>query len=281
MACHGHATVKTGRPRVGDDKFTQQSGTHGTSLFKYKMSEDKKVAEKRELFIWKFDSDVSLLKEVIAEEPHKHPYASKERGQKWDKIALNLKENHGFKVTQRSVRKRFNSLHEDFLKKEKKEKRDSGGEVMYDEKHQMLTDYNELIEDWERERKERVDDEKVMAEDMRKKATERLSATKKRKESGEDKGEEDQPKRKTQQSLVQLMEQSIAVRSQERARELEIRENELKQQQHFHGFLLQQQQQAQQMHMQQQQQQQAMNMAMMNVLTEMLNAVKNAKTYYC
>ncbi|XP_048577696.1 cytoplasmic polyadenylation element-binding protein-like [Nematostella vectensis] len=114
-----------------------------------------------------------------------------------------------------------------------------------------------------------------MAEDMRKKATERLSATKKRKESGEDKGEEDQPKRKTQRSLVQLMGQSIAVRGQERARELEIRENELKQHQQFHGFLLQQQQQAQQM----QQQQQAMNMAMMNVLTEMLNAVKNARTY--
>ena len=109
---------------------------------------------------------------------------------------------------------------------------------------------------------------------MRKKATERLSATKKRKESGED--DEGQPKRKTQRSLLQLMEQSIAVRRQERARELEIREKEVNQQEQFHSLLMQQQQHMQQIQLQQQQRQQAMNMAMINALSEMLKAVKNS-----
>ena len=56
---------------------------------------------------------------------------------------------------------------------------------------------------------------------------------------------------------------------------MEIKENELKQQEQFHGLLLQQQQQMQQMHLQQQQQQQAMNMAMMSTLSEMLKTVRN------
>ena len=97
--------------------------------------------DKRELFIWKFNSDVSLLKEVMIEEPHQYAYGSKERGQKWEKIAQNLQKNQGFKVTKISVRKRFKSLYEDFLEKEK-EKRDSGVEVEYDEKQKLLTDYS-------------------------------------------------------------------------------------------------------------------------------------------
>ena len=48
---------------------------------------------------------------------------------------------------------------------------------------------------------------------------------------------------------------------------MEIKENELKQQEQFHGALLQQKQQMEQMHLQQQQ---AMNMAMMSTLSEML-----------
>ena len=50
----------------------------------------------------------------------------------------------------------------------------------YDEKHRVLTDYHELIVGWENERQEKSDDEKVMAGEMRKQATERLRATKRR-----------------------------------------------------------------------------------------------------
>jgi len=55
--------------------------------------------------------------------------------------------NEGIKVIKRSVRKKFTKLYEDFLGKEKKEKKDSGVYVEYSENQQLLTDYHELILD--------------------------------------------------------------------------------------------------------------------------------------
>ena len=71
-----------------------------------------------------------------------------------------------------SVRKRFTKLYKDFLEKEKKEKRDSGVDVEYNENQPLLTDYHELILDWEKEREEKVDNKKAVAEEMRRKAME-------------------------------------------------------------------------------------------------------------
>ena len=234
------------------------------------------MTTKRELFIFKGQHDIALLKEVVLEQPHQHALGSKERGSSWDKISQNLT-NEGMKVTKRSVRKRFTKLYKDFFEKEKKEKRDSGVDVEYNEIQQLLTDYHELILDWEKEREGKVDDEKAVAEEMRGKATERLSAKKKRKveEADSDKEEAGPSRRKSQRSLVEIMEQSITTSREEKKREMEIKENELKQQEQFHGALLQQQQQMHQMHLQQQQQQQAMNMAMMSTLSEMLKTVRN------
>ena len=234
------------------------------------------MTTKRELFIFKAQHDIALLKEVVLEQPHQHALGSKERGSSWDKISQNLT-NEGMKVTKRSVRKRFTKLYKDFLEKEKKEKRDSGVDVEYNEIQQLLTDYHELILDWEKEREGKLDDEKAVAEEMRRKATERLSAKKKRKveEADSDKEEAGPSRRKSQRSLVEIMEQSITTRREEKKREMEIKENELKQQEQFHGALMRQQQQMHQMHLQQQQQQQAMNVAMMSTLSEMLKTVRN------
>ena len=71
-----------------------------------------------------------------------------------------------------SVRERFTKLYKDFLEKEKKEKRDSGVDVEYNENQELLTDYHELILDWEKEREEKVDNKKAVAEEMRRKAME-------------------------------------------------------------------------------------------------------------
>ena len=80
------------------------------------------------------------------------------------------------------MRKRFDKLYTQFREREKKEKRDSGVDVEYDEKHRILTHYHGLIVGWENERQEKSDDEKVMVGEMRKEAAERLSAIKRRKE---------------------------------------------------------------------------------------------------
>ena len=116
--------------------------------------DSKKNETKRELFIWKSEHDCEFLREVLLEQPHRFAYGSKERGNVWQKIADNLMQNKGMRVTKRAVRKRFDKLYEEFKEREKKEKRDSGIEVEYDEKHQALTEYHELIMDWQSEREQ-------------------------------------------------------------------------------------------------------------------------------
>ena len=156
---------------------------------------------------------------MVLEQPHQYALSSKERGSSWEKISKNLA-NEGMKVTKRSVRKRFTKLYGDFLEKEKKEKRESGVDVEYNENQQLLTDYHELILDWEKEREEKVDDEKAVAEEMRRKATERLSVKRKRKveEADSDQEEAGPSRRKSHRSLVEIMEQRITTRRGQRKR---------------------------------------------------------------
>ena len=69
-------------------------------------------------------------------------------------------------------------------------------------------------------------------------------------EADSDKEEAGPSRRKSQRSLVEIMDQSITTRREEKKREMETKENALKQQEQFHNALLQQQQQMQQMHLQ-------------------------------
>ena len=91
------------------------------------------MASKRELFIWKKHHDLLLLKEVVLEEPFKHNNGSKEKGQ------------HGMKVTQRSVRVRFDKLYSDFKEREREERQASGIDVEYDDNHRALTEIHERV----------------------------------------------------------------------------------------------------------------------------------------
>ena len=56
--------------------------------------------------------DVVLCREVLVMEPYQHPYRSKERGDVWNQIALNLNglDHPKFKVNKRSVRDRLTLL---------------------------------------------------------------------------------------------------------------------------------------------------------------------------
>ena len=54
---------------------------------------------------WTEDHDLTLCGEVLLQEPFKHPKNSKERGEVWGQIALNLNSLASpiFKVSKRSV----------------------------------------------------------------------------------------------------------------------------------------------------------------------------------
>ena len=92
--------------------------------------------------------------------------------------------------------------------------------------------------------------EKVTAVEMRKTATEKLSATNRRNRDADDgdEPEEESPKKKqSHTNLLEMMQQSIAMKKAEqqehwkiRQRELDLRASELQQQQQFQKVVLQQ-----------------------------------------
>ena len=61
---------------------------------------------------WSEKHDVVLCREVLVMEPYQHPYRSKERGDVWNQIALNLNilDHPKFKINKRSVRDRLTLL---------------------------------------------------------------------------------------------------------------------------------------------------------------------------
>lgn len=237
------------------------------------------MTSKRELFIWKKHHDLLLLKEVVLEEPFKHNNGSKVKGASWSKIADALTQ-HGMKVTQRSVRERFDKLYSDFKEREREEKQASGIDVEYDDNHKALTEIHERVLELEEERQDKETQEKATAAEMRKRATERLSVKKRRSKDdatvSDEPEEEVSPKRRmSQTSMVDMMKESMTMKQkyqeeqgQIRSRELDLRAAELQQQQQFQSMLIQQQQQFQQ-------QQQAMTMAMFNTLNELFKNMKN------
>ena len=235
------------------------------------------MASKRQLFIWHKNQISMLLREVFSEEPYKHAVGSMSRGAVWSAIAGNLL-HQGLKVTQRTVREKFDKLYKDFKEREKEERLASGVEVEYDEDYQALTEINDRIAEWVEIRQEKEKTEKAVAEEMRRRATEKLSVTSKRRKNSDDSEEEQEvspnKRKRSQTSLVDVMRESVAMKKEEqeeqralRKRELDIKAAEIEQQQQFQGMLLQQQQQGFQ-------QQQAMNMAMLNALNELMKNIQ-------
>ena len=169
----------------------------------------------------------------------------------------------GFKISQRAVRERFDELMREFKSKEANEKRASGITTKYDEIDQALLDIKERMEDAEQTMnciKEKEQREHVAAEEMRKRATERLKETKRRAENKEtDDGQGSQNKRAKRNDMVNLMKETLDRKKTDQDKERQTREKEIQTQQQM---LLQQEQFQQQLlqnNQQLQQQQQAVN----------------------
>ena len=77
---------------------------------------------------WTVEHDLTLCGEVLLQEPFKHPKNSKERGEVWSNIAVNLNslKNPSFKVSKRSVRDRLTLLQTKYKGKIREEEKASG-----------------------------------------------------------------------------------------------------------------------------------------------------------
>lgn len=224
-------------------------------------------------FQWTDEHDVIMCREVILVEPYQFKIRTPERGNAWDRIANNLNavKQLEFRVNARSVRDRYNLLTSRHAQKIRAEEKASGIEVEREsELGTLLEDilerekhFQDELDKQDANKQKKVENEKMSAESVRKKAMERMS---KRKEVGDSADEVQKKKsRKSTADAIdylrekssrehELRKQEIQQRKQEQEQSFNQQQDMMKvllnqvqqqqqQQQNFQAFLLAQQQQ--------------------------------------
>ena len=204
-----------------------------------------------------------LAREMLTVEPYKCKNRSRESGQAWDLIAVNLNSVHAprFRVSQKSVRDRARILLKNFKLKIREEEKASGIEV--EELSELDLALEEIIEkekaanaqlDLEESVRKNELQDKANAEEMRLQAMEKLGESKKRKEaSGLTAG--DQKKKKARRSgsdtldfMREKMEKDMTMKQEEMAQRRSEQQKMLEQQNNvLNQMQLQQVNQRQQM----------------------------------
>ena len=137
------------------------------------------------LMEWTNNHDLALAREVLLLEPYRHKVRTIERGKVWQTIADNLNSHATlrFLVTKKSVREHLKLLLDKYRARMQKERRDSGVEVEETELDQALEEINEKWEAAEEQdtlllnNKKNTEEDRVMGEEVRQKACEKLSET--------------------------------------------------------------------------------------------------------
>ena len=207
---------------------------------------------------WSEKHDVVLCREVLLMEPYQHPYRSKERGDVWNQIALNLNglDDPKFTVNKRSVRDRLTLLITKHKAKMRQEENASGiacEETELDRALEEIIDKEKSSNEKSSEAKNKEKEEKSAAEEHRKRAMERLGQTKKRNAESETDVAQAKKSRRSSSSVVEYLREKHERESDQKKEELEVRKMEqqasMELQKHQHDmmklFMQQQQQQTQ------------------------------------
>ena len=210
---------------------------------------------------WTDDHDKLMCREILAVDPFTGTKkGTVQRGAKWKEIVENLMAIHSpkFKVDARAVRDRFSLLSQKLKRKLSEEKKASGIDTEMTETEDALEEIiekenaSEEVQDCDSDRKKKSKEaDKVTAEDMRKKAMERLGQSKKR--EGEENNEIPPKKKRSNGSdtLMYLREKNVYMQEM-RKEEMDMKKKELELQEKKHDdfmkvVLAQQQSQAKQM----------------------------------
>ena len=210
---------------------------------------------------WSDKHDLVLCREVLAMEPYQHPYRSKERGNVWNQIAINLNglDHPKFKVNKRSIRDRLTLLITKHKAKIRQEENASGiacEETELDQALEEIIDKEKLADEKSSEAKKKEKEEKeekAAAEEHRQSAMERLGQTKRRNADSETDGAQAKKSRRSSSDVVEYLREKYQRESDQRKEEMELRKMEqqasveLQQQQNdmMRLFMQQQQQQTQ------------------------------------
>ena len=185
--------------------------------------------------VWSKQHDLLLCREVLLLNPYKYIKGSTQRSSSWEKIAesLNTIKTPTFQVDKRSVRDHVGVLINRLKKKTRAEEKASGiAPPEPSELESMLEEIIELSESSDQHQKEATEEkeekdakDKENAQDIRSKAMESLSQTKKRK-AGKDCDKEKKKRRGGSDTLEYLAEKS------EKDRELKVQQMNMEKAQH-------------------------------------------------
>ena len=203
---------------------------------------------------WTPKHDLELVKEMLAERPFEYPKGSREIGTVWKKIMYNLNSKTEINFTLntiRAVRDRYQLLETKFKRNMQKELNASGIAVEPTEFEEAMEDLVEHFEnqeataEMEKEAKsENMEKQKQKAEDVRLKALETFSETKKRKNMAEQESDKcsNSKRRVTAVKFLQeKAERDMALRKEElelRRKELELKEEQLRLQNQQQGDMM-------------------------------------------
>ena len=183
------------------------------------------------------DHDLIVGRKVLLQEPFKHPKNSKERGDVWGQMALNLNSRASpiFKVSKRSVRLRLTLLQTKYREKIREEERDPGidcEETQLDAAVEEILD-KENAADMERneqagtltKKKQKHQSEKARAEEVWRQAMERLGKTQERNADSEERKSSKRGKKRSSDA-VEYLKEKFELKSKLRKGEMEFKKNE-------------------------------------------------------
>ena len=181
--------------------------------------------------VWTERNEILILREILHIQPWIHRHGSVERGQAWAEIAAilnSLVEEPFFKVTPRSVRDRYSLLVKKYKSKWRAEDKASGIAPSYTEIDEALYDLIERFDEADAERqkataekKSKVEEELVQAQNMRNASLETFGETRKRKENDTGEGSQKRSRRSTSNDFISYF-------SEKHEREISLRQEELK-----------------------------------------------------
>ena len=177
---------------------------------------------------WTEEHDVFLCREVLLLDPFQYPYRSKERGDVWGQVAINLNSsNPKFKVSKRSVRDRLALLQSRYKEKMKREEMASGIDCEETELDRALEEIIEKEKASESSRNEgssaQVKKDKEAEEEQRLKAMERLGQTTKRQVEADGKEMTPTKSRRSGSETLEYLRDKFQSESQYKEQELALR----------------------------------------------------------
>lgn len=148
-------------------------------------------AGRKRIMVWSDDKDEILCREILLFEPYKFKVRSHQRGNAWQAIADNLNslETMDFRVDKRAVRDRYNTIKANFEVRQRQERAATGISPEVKLLDLALEDIiqreNESTAEIEKENKKN-EEERKLAESIRKEALETFAESKQRKRTAEE-----------------------------------------------------------------------------------------------